>query len=396
MARDTDALIVDAVRSPIGKKNGTLSHIRADELGAQVLNALVERNSVDAAEVEDVQWGCVSQVDEQAWNIGRNTALTAGWPVSVAGTTVDRQCGSSMQTNFNAAAAIMAGQLDLVVSGGVEMMSRVPMGSNNGSMSPLVYERYDLVMQGISAEEIAKQWNLSREELDQISYESHQRAARAIDEGRFDKEIVAVDVDVPEEGDGGGAPTLTRVKFAVDEAVRRETTLEKMASLQPAFIPDGVVTAGNSSQIVDGSAAVLVASEAKASELGLTPRARFVSFGVVGVEPHLMLHGNPEASAKALAKAGLTWDDIDVIEVNEAFASVVAQFNADAGLKERYEAGDVNPNGGGISLGHPLGATGARITATLVSELERRNARYGLATMCIGFGQAIAAVIERV
>ncbi len=393
----TDAFIVDAVRSPIGKRNGTLSHIRADELGAQVLNALVERNGVDPAEVEDVQWGCVSQVDEQAWNIGRNTALTAGWPVSVAGTTVDRQCGSSMQTNFNAAAAIMAGQLDLVVSGGVEMMSRVPMGSNNGSMSPLVYERYDIVMQGISAEEIAKQWNLSREELDRISYESHQRAARAIDEGRFDKEVVAVDVDVPEQnGDGGGAPTLTRVKFAVDEAVRRETTLEKMASLQPAFIPDGVVTAGNSSQIVDGSAAVLVASEKKASELGLTPRARFVSFGVVGVEPHLMLHGNPEASAKALAKAGLTWDDIAVIEVNEAFASVVSQFLADTGLQERYEAGDVNPNGGGISLGHPLGATGARITATLVSELERRDARYGLATMCIGFGQAIASVIERV
>ena len=392
----TDAFIVDAVRSPIGKKNGTLSHIRADELGAQVLNALVERNVVDPAEIEDVQWGCVSQVDEQAWNIGRNTALTAGWPVSVAGTTVDRQCGSSMQTNFNAAAAIMAGQLDLVVSGGVEMMSRVPMGSNNGSMSPLVYERYDIVMQGISAEEIAKEWNLPREQLDQISYESHQRAARAIDEGRFEKEIVPVEVDVPSPDDGAGAPTLTRVKFAVDEAVRRETTLEKMASLQPAFIPDGVVTAGNSSQIVDGSAAVLVASEKKASELGLTPRARFVSFGVVGVEPHLMLHGNPEASAKALAKAGLTWDDIAVIEVNEAFASVVAQFNADAGLVERYEAGDVNPNGGGISLGHPLGATGARITATLVSELERRNARYGLATMCIGFGQAIAAVIERV
>jgi acetyl-CoA acetyltransferase family protein len=389
-------MIVDAVRSPIGKRNGTLSHIRGDELSAQVVNALVERNSVDSAEIEDVQWGCVTQIDEQAWNIGRNVALTAGWPVSVAGTTVDRQCGSSMQTNFNAAAAVMAGQLDLVVSGGVEMMSRVPMGSNNGSMSPLVYERYDIVMQGISAEEIAKQWGFTREELDRISYESHQRAARAIDEGRFEKEVVPVEVDVPEPDEGGGAATLTRVRFAVDEAVRRETTLEKMASLQPAFIPDGVVTAGNSSQIVDGSAAVLVASESKASELGLTPRARFVSFGVVGVEPHLMLHGNPEASAKALAKAGLTWDDMDVIEVNEAFASVVAQFNADAGLKERYEAGDVNPNGGGISLGHPLGATGARITATLVSELERRNGRYGLATMCIGFGQAIAAVIERV
>jgi acetyl-CoA acyltransferase len=391
------AMIVDAVRSPIGKKNGTLSHIRGDEVSAQVVNALVTRNGVDPAEIEDVQWGCVSQVDEQAWNIGRNVALTAGWPVSVAGTTVDRQCGSSMQTNFNAAAAVWSGQLDLVVSGGVEMMSRVPMGSNNGSMSPLVWERHEVVMQGISAEEIAKQWKLSREELDRISFESHQRAARAIDEGRFEREVVPIELDVPEpDADGRGVPTLTRVRFAVDEAVRRETTLEKMASLQPAFIPDGVVTAGNSSQIVDGSAALLVASEAKVSELGLEPRARFVSFGVIGVDPHLMLHGNPEASAKALAKAGLTWDEIDVIEVNEAFASVVSQFLADTGLQERYEAGDVNPNGGGISLGHPLGATGARITATLVSELERRDARYGLATMCIGFGQAIAAVIERV
>jgi acetyl-CoA acetyltransferase family protein len=388
-------MIVDAVRSPIGKKNGTLSHIRGDELSAQVVNALVSRNGVDPGEVEDVQWGCVTQVDEQAWNIGRNVALTAGWPVSVAGTTVDRQCGSSMQTNFNAAAAVWSGQLDLVVSGGVEMMSRVPMGSNNGSMSPLVWERHDIVMQGISAEEIARQWGLGREELDRIGYESHRRAAHAIDEGRFEQEIVPIDLDVPEPDDSGGTPTVTRVRFAVDEAVRRETTPAKMAALQPAFIPDGVVTAGNSSQIVDGAAAVLVASEAKASELGLEPRARFVSFGVVGVDPHLMLHGNPEAAAKALAKAGLTWDEIDVIEVNEAFASVVAQFLADTGLQERYEAGDVNPNGGGISLGHPLGATGARITATLVSELERRQARYGLATMCIGFGQAIAAVVER-
>jgi acetyl-CoA acetyltransferase family protein len=273
------------------------------------------------------------------------------------------------------------------------MMSRVPMGSNNGSMSPLVWERHEIVMQGISAEEIAKEWGLTREELDRISFESHMRAARAIDDARFEREIVPIELDVPAADSG---TTLVRTRFAVDEAVRRETTLEKMASLQPAFIPEGVVTAGNSSQIVDGSAAVLVASEAKVAELGLEPRARFVSFGVVGVDPHLMLHGNPEASAKALAKAGLEWDDIDVIEVNEAFASVVGQFLADTGLQERYEAGDVNPNGGGISLGHPLGATGARITATLVSELERREARYGLATMCIGFGQAIAAVIERV
>jgi acetyl-CoA acetyltransferase family protein len=390
---DTDALIVDAVRSPIGKKNGTLSHIRGDDLSAQVLNGLLSRNGVDPAQVEDVQWGCVTQVDEQAWNIGRNVALAAGWPVSVCGTTVDRQCGSSMQTNFNAAAAVWSGQLDLVVSGGVEMMSRVPMGSNNGSMSDAVNERFDIVMQGISAEEIADKWNLSRDELDRYSLESHQRAARAIAEGRFEKEIIPIDLDVP-TGDGGGTLTMARTRFAVDEAVR-QTTLEKMAALQPAFAPDGKVTAGNSSQIVDGSAAVLIASEKRASELGLRPRARFLGFGIAGVDPHLMLHGNPEACERALAKAGLTWDDISVIEVNEAFASVVLQFLQDTGLGERYDAGDVNPNGGGISLGHPLGATGARITATLVSELERRNARYGIAAMCIGFGQAIAGVVER-
>ena len=393
---DTDALIVDAVRSPIGKKNGTLSHIRGDDLSAQVLNGMLARNGVDPAEIEDLQWGCVTQIDEQAWNIGRNVALTAGWPVSVCGTTVDRQCGSSMQTSFNAAAAVWSGQLDLVISGGVEMMSRVPMGSNNGSMSDAVLERFDIVMQGFSAEEIADQWKLSREDLDRYSYESHMRAARAIDEGRFAKEIIPIDLDVPAPDEGGGAPTLVRTRFAVDEAVRRGTTLERLAALEPAFVPGGKITAGNSSQIVDGSAAVLIASERKASELGLRPRARFLGFGIAGVDPHLMLHGNPEACDRALAKAGLAWDDIEVIEVNEAFASVVLQTLADTGLGERWEAGDVNPNGGGISLGHPLGATGARITATLVSELERRNARYGIAAMCIGFGQAIAGVIERV
>ena len=389
-ARKTDALIVDAVRSPIGKKNGTLSHIRGDDVSAQVINGLVERNGVDPGEVEDLQWGCVSQVDEQAWNTGRNTALAAGWPVSVCGTTVDRQCGSSMQSNFNAAAAVWSGQLDLVIAGGVEMMSRVPMGSNRGSMSDAVLERFDIVMQGISAEEIAAKWNLSREELDRYSYESHMRAARAIDEGRFEKEIIPIELDLPAPDSG---TTLVRTRFAVDEAVRRGTTLETMAALQPAFVPDGKVTAGNSSQIVDGSAAVLVASEEKASALGLEPRARFLGFGIAGVDPHLMLHGNPQACDRALAKAGLTWDDMEVIE---AFASVVLQFLADTNLGERWEAGDVNPNGGGISLGHPLGATGARITATLVSELERRNARYGIAAMCIGFGQAIAGVVERI
>jgi acetyl-CoA acetyltransferase family protein len=290
-----------------------------------------------------------------------------------------------MQTNFNAAAAIMAGQLDLVVSGGVEMMSRVPMGSNNGSMSDKVLDRFQIVMQGISSDLIADKWDLSREELDRYSLESHRRAARAIDEGRFAKEIVPIDLTNPHVG----------FVFDTDEAVRRETTLEKMAGLQAVFTPEGTTTAGNSSQIVDGAAATLIASEAAAARLGLEPRGRFVSFGVVGVDPTLMLHGNPQACEKALAKAGLGWDDMAVIEVNEAFASVVLQFLKDTGLHERWEAGDVNPNGGGISLGHPLGATGARITATLLAELERRDARYGIASMCIGFGQAIAGVVER-
>jgi acetyl-CoA acetyltransferase family protein len=378
-----DALIIDAVRSPIGRRDGTLSKIRGDELSAQVLNGLVERNDLDPAEVEDVQMGCVTQIGEQGWNIGRMAPLVAGWPETVCGTTVDRQCGSSMQTNFNAAAAIWSGQLDVVVSAGVEMMSRVPMGSNGGDLSEKLTERWQIVPQGISAEVIAEEWGLSREELDAYSLESHRRAVRAIDEGRFEREIVSVELENPHVG----------VLFAVDETPRRDTSSEKLAALGPAFLPDGKVTAGSSSQICDGAAAVLVASEAAASRLGLEPRARFVSFGLWGVDPHRMLHGNPQACANALERAGLTWDDIAVIEVNEAFASVVLQFLKDTGLEERRE--DVNPNGGGISLGHPLGATGARVTATLLGELERRNERYGVACMCIGFGQAIAAVIER-
>ena len=379
-----DAFIVDAVRSPIGRRNGALSSIRGDELAAQVLNGLVERVGVDPGEVEDVQLGCVTQIGEQGWNLGRMVPLVAGWPETVAGTTVDRQCGSSMQTNFNAAAAIWSGQLDVVVSAGVEMMSRVPMGSNGGDLSEKLLERWEIVPQGISAEVIAEEWGFSRDELDAYSLESHRRAIAAIDEGRFEREIVPVEVDNPHTG----------VLVAVDETPRRDTSAEKLAALEPAFIPDGKVTAGNSSQICDGAAGVLIASEQAASRLGLEPRARFVSFGLSGVDPHRMLHGNPEACARALGKAGLAWDDIAVVEVNEAFASVVLQFLRDAGLEDRRS--DVNPNGGGISLGHPLGATGARVTATLIGELERRNERYGVATMCIGFGQAIAAVIERI
>jgi len=379
-----DALIVDAVRSPIGKRNGSLSKLRADDLAGQVLNGLVARNDLDPAEVEDVQMGCVSQIGEQGWNIGRMAPLVAGWPETVPGTTVDRQCGSSMQCNFNAAAAVWAGQLDLVVSAGVESMSRVPMGSSGGDVSDKLLEQWEIVPQGIAAELIAERWGLSREELDAFSYESHRRAQAAIEEGRFDDEVVSIEIFNPRVG----------MLFEVDETPRADTSPEALAGLKPAFDPDGVVTAGNSSQICDGSAAVLIASEAACSRLGLEPRARFVSFGLAGVDPRLMLHGNPQASERALARAGVGWEDIAVIEVNEAFASVALQFMRDAGLQER--AADVNPNGGGISLGHPLGATGARITATLLNELERREARYGLATMCVGFGQAIAAVIERV
>jgi acetyl-CoA acyltransferase len=382
-AVNAQALIVDAVRSPIGKRNGALSKLRGDELCAQVLNGLVERHDLDPAEIEDVQMGCVTQIGEQGWNIGRMVPMVAGWPETVCGTTVDRQCGSSMQGNFNAAAAVWSGQLELVVSAGVEMMSRVPMGSNGGDLSDKLLERWEIVPQGISAEVLAEEWGFSREELDAYALESHRRAVAAIDEGRFEREIVPVEVTNPHVG------TLV----GVDETPRRDTSAEALAALAPAFKADGRVTAGNSSQICDGAAAVLVASEGACERLGVEPRARFVAFGLAGVDPHRMLHGNPEACAKALAKAGLTWDDTAVIEVNEAFASVVLQFAHDAGLEDRWD--DINPNGGGISLGHPLGATGARMTATLLNELERRGERYGIACMCIGFGQAIAGVLER-
>jgi acetyl-CoA acetyltransferase family protein len=380
---ESDALIINAVRSPIGKRNGTLSSIRGDELAGQVLNGLLARQDVDPGEIEDVQLGCVTQIGEQGWNLGRMVPMVAGWPETVAGTTVDRQCGSSMQCNFNAAAAIWSGQLDLVVAAGVEMMSRVPMGSNGGDLSDKLLERWQIVPQGISAEAIADEWNLSREELDAFSLESHRRAIAATDEGRFENEIIPVELQNPHVG----------TVFAVDETPRRDTSLEALAGLKSAFLPEGKITAGNSSQICDGAAGVLIASERKASELELEPRARFISFGLAGVDPYRMLHGNPQACERALERAGIAWDDVSVIEVNEAFASVVLQFVHDAGLEERME--DVNPNGGGVSLGHPLGATGARITATLLNELERRQARYGVATMCIGFGQAIAGVIER-
>jgi acetyl-CoA acyltransferase len=380
------AYVVEAVRTPIGRRNGALSSVRAEELAAQALTGLVDRVGLDPAEIEDVQMGCVTQIGEQGLNVGRIASLVAGWPETVCASSIDRQCGSSLQAAFNAVAAVEAGHLDVVVAAGVESMSRVPMGSNlPEAFSEKLAERWEMVPQGISAEVIADEWALSREQLDAYSYESHRRAIAAIDGGRFEREIVPVEVTNPHTG----------VLVAVDETPRRDTSPEKLAALPPAFKADGKVTAGNSSQICDGAAAMLIASGRAAERLGLAPRARFVSFGLAGVDPYRMLHGNPQACQRALARASLGWDDLAVIEVNEAFASVVLQFLADTGLRERWEAGDVNPNGGGISLGHPLGATGARITATLLSELERRGERYGIASMCIGQGQAIAAVLER-
>src|SRR5919204_3485344 len=304
----SEALIVEAVRSPIGKRNGTLAAMRGDELAGQVLNGLVERVGLDPTEVEDVQLGCVTQIGEQGWNIGRMVPLVAGWPETVAGTTVDRQCGSSMQTNFNAAAAIWSGQLDVVVSAGVEMMSRVPMGSNGGDVSAEVLERWQIVPQGISAEAIAEEWGLTREELDAYSLESHSRALAAIESGRFENEVVPIELTNPHVG----------VLFAVDETPRADTSAEALAALQPAFVPDGKVTAGNSSQICDGAAAVLVASERAVDRLVLRPRARFVSFGLAGVDPYRMLHGNPQACERALARAGLGWGGGPGVGDNEA------------------------------------------------------------------------------
>jgi acetyl-CoA acyltransferase len=401
-----EAFIVDVVRSPIGRKNGTLSGTRADDLAAHALRKVVERNGVDAGAVEDVILGCVTQIGEQGWNIARMAVLAAGFPVEVCGTSVNRMCGSSLQTTNFAAQGLMSGQADLVISAGVEVMSRTLMGTDGGDLSSAVTDRYPIVPQGFSAEMIAEQWGLSREELDEYSYNSHQRALAAQAAGKFDREIEGLEVTVPEHvreklaarmaAEGGGtavAEAPTRVMFERDETPR-DSPLEKVASLQPAFKPDGVITAGNASQICDGSAALLMASSAALERHGLTPRARIVSTGLHGVDPTIMLTGNPGAINKAIERAGLTLADMAVIEINEAFACVPLQTVKDLGLEDRMD--DVNPNGGGISLGHPLGASGGRILATMLGELERRDARYGVASMCIGFGQAVATVVERV
>jgi acetyl-CoA acetyltransferase family protein len=382
----TDAVIVDAVRTPFGRRNGKLAGWHPVDLAAYTLRALVDRTGIDPAVIDDVIMGCVSQVGDQSINIARNALLAAGFPDTVPGTTVDRQCGSSQQAAHFAAQGVISGAYDVVIAGGIESMSRVPMGSSvipgSDPWGPQLVARYpNLVPQGISAELIAEKWGIGRAELDAYSLRSHQLAARATEEGRFERSIVAVPITTET-----GEELVTR-----DEGIRAESTLEKLASLKPAFKPDGVVTAGNSSQISDGAGAALIMSEEAAVRYGLTPRARFHTFALAGADPVLMLTAPIPATAKVLERAKLTLADMDRVEINEAFASVILAWEREV----HPDMERVNVNGGAIALGHPLGASGARLLATLVDELERTGGRYGLQMMCEGGGLANATVIER-
>jgi len=389
MATMREAVIVEAVRTAVGRRNGRLKDWHPVDLMAQVLSALVKRTSIEPDLIEDVIVGCVSQVGEQSLNVGRNAALAAGFPEAVPGATVDRQCGSSQQAIHFAAQGVISGAYDVVIAGGVESMTRVPLGSSymQGPGAPFgsqMLRRYDngLVPQGISADLIAQKWELSREELDAFSLESHRRAARATAEGRFESQILPIEV---KNEDG------TTSMFVQDEGIRTDTSLEKLASLKPAFKPDGLITAGNSSQISDGAAAVLIMERGIAERLGLKPRARFVSFSLVGDNPILMLTAPIPATFKVLERADLTLDQMDLVEINEAFASVVLAWQRSTGA----DMSRVNVNGGAVAIGHPLGASGARLTTVLLYELERTGGRYGLQTMCEGGGMANGMIIER-
>ena len=392
------AVIVDAVRTAGGKRYGKLSGWHSADLAAETLKALVERNGLDPALVEDVIMGCVMQVGNQSVNVGRSAVLAAGWPDTVPATTIDRQCGSSQQSAHFAAQGVMAGAYDIVVAAGVEVMSTTPMGASvtPGSlpMGPKVMERYadvgGVVMQGTSAEIIAKKWDISREEMDAFSVESHQRATRARDEGRFDNEIIPV---VEKRFDRETKEIIeTGEMVTADEGIRPDSSMETLAKLKPAFDPEnGRVTAANSSQITDGASAMLIMSEEKAMELGLKPMARFHAFAVAGVDPIEMLTGPIPATTMVLEKAGMTLDQMDLIEINEAFASVVLAWEKE----HSPDMTKVNVNGGAIALGHPLGCSGAKLMATLVHELERSGGRWGLQTMCEGAGMANATIIER-
>lgn len=376
-----DAVIVSAVRTPVGKRNGGLSTVHPADLSAHVLDALISRTGFDPGAIDDVVWGCVSQVGEQTFDIARTAVLSAGWPEHVPGTTVDRQCGSSQQAVHFAAAGLASGQYDVAVAGGVESMSRVPMGSAQAAGNPMG-ERYqarygtDFPNQGIGAEMIAQQWNLSRTELDEFALRSHERAAAAHDAGLFDAEIVPLDID--------GA------SIRADECVRRGGTLDTLAGLKTPFSEDGVVSAGNASQIADGSAALLMMTRAAADSAGLRPLARIHTACVVGSAPMPMLTGPIPATAKVLAKSGLTMDDIGVFEVNEAFASVVLAWAKETGA----DPDKVNPRGGAIALGHPLGGSGARLMTTMLHHMRDNGIRYGLQVMCEGGGQANAIIVE--
>jgi acetyl-CoA acyltransferase len=386
-----NAVIVDAVRTPVGKRGGRLSGWHPVDLAAAPLRALVERNDIDPKLIEDVVMGCTMTVGEQAMNIGRNAALAAGFPETVPGTTVDRQCGSAQQAVHFAAQAVMAGAMEVVIGAGVESMSRVPIGSTTDpgpgeAYGPSVLNRFELVHQGLCAEEIARRWKVGRDEMDEFALRSHLRAARAHDEGRFASEIVPMKARMADDS-GDGSEELLHA----DEGVRRDTNIDKLKALRPAFSEDGLVTAGSSSQISDGAAAVLVMSEERAASLGLTPRARFHTFAVAANDPVIMLTAPIPATHLVLEKAKLGLDDMSVVEINEAFASVVLAWQRE--LHPDMER--VNPNGGAIAIGHPTGCSGARLLATLLNELERTGGRYGLQTMCEGGGQANATIIER-
>jgi acetyl-CoA acyltransferase len=387
---DRDVVIVDAVRTATGRRNGSLSGVHPVVLLAQVLNELMRRAGLPAEVVEDVICGCVDQVGEQTANIGRNALLTAGFPYTIPATTVDRQCGSGQQAVHFAASLIQSGVVDVAIGCGVESMSRVPilsamedgMKAGHGfPMPPELTERYPLVMQGTAADMIAKKWDVSRQDIDRYAYEGHMKAARAREEGRLRREIMPVKVTLE------GVETV----FERDEGIRPDTTVEKLAALKPSFGEDGIHTAGNSSQISDGAAAMLLMSAAKAKELGVKPRARIAAQAVVGSEPVLMLTGPITATPKVLGKAGLKIGDIDLFEINEAFAAVIFAWEKELHPDMRK----VNVNGGAIALGHPLGCTGAKLMTTLLHELERTGGRYGLQTMCCGGGLGTGTIIER-
>lgn len=377
-----DAVIVEAVRSPMGRRKGSLREKRPDDLAAEVINGLLERVSIDPLLVEDLIMGCVTQIGEQGYNVGRIAGLISNLPKEVPAVCLNRMCGSGLQAFNWAAQGIMSGMHEVIIAAGTESMTRVPMGSDGGSFSNQLLTKYNLVPQGLSAEMIAEEWQIPKDKLDLFSYESHLKALKAQKEGRFKREIIPVQ-GITKEGE--------KYTFTEDETPRAGTTLEKIAALPLAFKQDGVIAAGNSSQITDGAAAVMVMSADKAAALGLKARARFVSCALAGVDPVIMLTGPIPATQKVLQKTGLTIDDIDIFEINEAFAPVVLAWAEELGV----DIEKVNPVGGAIALGHPLGCTGARLVATLLHELEDTGGRYGLISMCIGWGIGIATIIER-